>query len=118
MSGFAIDTGNVEPETLRPYGSFGKYEHDDGLDVDLSNWQRADRFKRQCIAAIWGVESINDLEGYMASQYYMLDALLLAHPEMSAEVTENEKDCRAGFAGTTHQSAQADTSTNSLGIEF
>jgi hypothetical protein len=118
---FAIATV-AQDQPQRPYGSFGKYEHDDGLSVDLSNWQRADRFKRKCLSVIWSVESLNDLEGYLAGQYFMLDALHLAHPEMSAEIRENEQECRAGFANATSPSAQADPTPaapgNSLGIQF
>jgi hypothetical protein len=118
---FAIATA-TQDEPQRPYGSFGKYEHDDGLNVDLTNWQRADRFKRNCIATIWGIESANDLDGYLGGQYYMLDALHLAHPDMSAEIRENEKECRDGLANATNPSAQADQRPaapgNSLGITF
>lgn len=118
---FEIATA-VQDEPQRPYGSFGKYEHDYGLNVDLSDWTRADRFKRKCIATIWSVEAINDLEGYIAGQDFMLDALYLAHPDMSAEIEEAVTECRAGFASATDPSAQADQRPaapgNSLGITF
>ena len=119
---FEISTVAQE-EPQRPYGSFGKYEHDYGLNVDLSDWVRADRFKRKCITEIWTIETVNDLDGYLASQDYMLDALHLAHPDMSAEVTENIEDCRRGLAHAATQSAQADQrpaepGNNVLGITF
>ena len=118
---FAIATVDQE-EPQRPYGSFGKYEHDYGLQVDLSNWQRADRFKRKCILEIWTIETVNDLDGYLASQDFMLDALMLAHPDMAAEVQENIEDCRRGLTHAATKSAQADQGRaepgNVLGIAF
>lgn len=116
---FKIDTGVEQP---RAYGSFGKYEHDDSLNVDLSNWQRADRFKRKCIEAIWGVEDADDLDTYLSSQDYMLDAIYLAHPDMHEEIRSNEQECRDGLAHATTSSAQADTDPaapgNCLNITF
>ncbi|KQI67030.1 hypothetical protein AN189_17555 [Loktanella sp. 3ANDIMAR09] len=112
----------AQEEPQRPYGSFGKYEHDYGMNVDLSDWTRADRFKRKCIETIWSIENANDLDGYLASQDFMLDALHLAHPNMAAEIREHETECRAGLANATTPSAQADTDPaapgNVLGIEF
>lgn len=121
MANFAIATV-AQDEPQRPYGSFGKYEHDYGLDVDLSDWTRADRFKRKCIATIWSVESLNDLEGYLSGQDFMRDALHLAHPDMAAEIEEAATECRDGLTAAAHPSAQADpipaAPGNSLGITF
>lgn len=114
---FQIDTGDTPIQ-----GSFGRYEHDDNFNVDLSDWVRADRFKRQTIHDIWGVGDIPDLDGIMSGNSHMLDALFLAHPDMWDEIKEHEQDCRAGLLDAERRLAKANADPaepgNCLGIKF
>lgn len=118
---FKIDTGGSGWDG--PNFSFGKIEDDENLQIDLSNYTRAERFKRQTLATVWGVDTEEGLTEYMDGKSAMLDALFLAYPDMWDEIQEQEQECRDGLkAGAANASASADTDPaepgNSLGIKF
>ena len=114
---FQIDTGAKERST----DWHAEIKQDGGFAIDLSNWTRADRFKRQTIEAIWGVGDAADLDALTSDKDMELEALFLSHPDLWDEIDEALDECRAGFSAA-QPSAQADTvlaePANSLGIEF
>ena len=60
--------------------------------VRFTDWNRADRTKRQIIDNITSMESAGGVQMYMADETMMLDALFLFDPDMSAEITEAASD--------------------------
>lgn len=121
---FKIDTGNASKIEGWDGPSFGMGSDagDEGLRIDLSDWTRADRFKRQTLAGIWEQETTDDLAAFMDCRSVMMDALFLAHPDMADEITEQEQDCRVQMQAAQTNSAKADPHRaapgNSLGISF
>lgn len=62
------------------------------MTVRFTDWTRADRTKRQIIAAIEACETISELEKYMIAEDLMLEALFLFDNEMCGDVEDAYRD--------------------------
>ena len=60
--------------------------------VRFTDWNRADRTKRQIIDNITSMESAGGVRMYLADETLMLDALFLFDPDMSAEIYDAASD--------------------------
>lgn len=59
---------------------------DESQNVRFTNWTRADRCKRQIIAAIYSADNPEELKEYFKGESVVIDGLYLFDPEMSAEI--------------------------------
>ena len=106
---FQIDTGQRHSPNF-----YEEVKRDEGFAMDMSDWTRADRFKRQTIEAIWSSGDAADLDIITAQKDIELEALFLSHPDMWDEIEEALDECRAGFRASSGPAEPG----NSLGIKF
>lgn len=84
---------------------------DDTQAVTFTSWVRADRHKRQIIAAIYSADNPEDLDAYVEGETVIIDALFLFDPEMAAAITEAHEDVRAQLTAAQTPSREEDPST-------
>jgi len=68
---------------------------DDTQAVRFTSWTRADRTKRQIIAAIEGVEELDDLEEYLTAETPMIDAIARFDSSMADDIAQAHSDHKA-----------------------
>jgi hypothetical protein len=91
------------------------------------DWARdsvaAERFHRQTVAAIWSVDTVAELDAFMAAESIAIDALWFSHPHYAERIDAAATEVRAllGAATTAQadpQPAQSGNSGKEQGDEF
>lgn len=92
---FAIDTGQRQPST-RPKAM--NIDPDARLSF-VGRAEHAERFHRQIIGNIQSMESIADLDRYVADESLILDALFMSFPAYAEAIQQAHEDHRILLQG-------------------
>lgn len=85
-----IATGDTSPAVL-PKSSLCE----DSQNIRFTDWTRADRAKRQVIAAIESLETVAEVEDYVSDESLLIDALYMFDPIMADGIAQAEEDHKA-----------------------
>jgi hypothetical protein len=94
---FEIDTGNVFAVPLTKSSAV-----DDGMRLDWSrDHTAAERFHRHTISQIWSVDTVKELDAFMAAESLAIDALWLTHPHYAERIDAAATEVRSMIGAAT-----------------